>query len=157
MIRVIREIFFIGLVYCKYQVLVFEYILLVFSYLQFQNICFFIVKKKSNEEEERKKERNFLRKCLKVELIVVVIFICGRSNRYYRGSVILILRNKYFNIIKYIIVGFIGNFIIKLDVLVLKRYIYCFNGIYILWIVMVCYDIICQEFIVNIWQGRGVV
>ena len=47
------------------------------------------------------------------------------------------------NIVKYIIAGFIANFIIKLDVSVPKKHTHCFNGIYMLWIVTACYDIIC--------------
>lgn len=73
----------------------------------------------------------------------MAVLICGRSNRHHRGSVTSILKNKHFNIIKYIIAGFIANFIIKLDVSVSKRHTHCFNGIYMLWIVTACYDIIC--------------
>lgn len=71
--------------------------------------------------KKRKEERNLLRKCLKVELIDLAIFICGRSNRHHRGSVTSVLKNKHFNIIKYIIAGFRANFIIKLDVSVSKK------------------------------------
>lgn len=93
--------------------------------------------------KKRKEERNLLRKCLKVKLIDLAVLICGRSNRHHRGSVTLILKNKHFNIIKYIIAGFIASFIIKLDVSVSKRHTHCFNVIYMLWIVTACYDIIC--------------
>lgn len=54
-----------------------------------------------------------------------------------------ILKNKRFNIVKYIIAGFIANFTINLDVSVSKSHTHCFNGIYMLWIVTACYDIIC--------------
>lgn len=73
----------------------------------------------------------------------MAILIRGRSNRHHRGSVTSIIKNKRFNIIKDIIAGFIANFIIKLDVSVSKRHTHCFNGIYMLWIVTACYDIIC--------------
>lgn len=55
----------------------------------------------------------------------------------------LILKNIRFNIIKYIIANVIASFIIKLDLSVPKRHTHCFNGVYMLWVVTACYDIIC--------------
>lgn len=102
-------------------------------------------KKKTNKKQwrRRKKEQNLLRKYLRVELIDLAILICDWNNKLHRGSMTSILEKKRFNIVKYIIADSIEKFVIKLNVSVSKRHTHCFNGIYMLWIVTACNDIIC--------------